>query len=176
MAKSRALKLEIKESLKECFAKARASIVTHYSGLSTEDLTKLRVDLHRLGCEFKVVKNRVAKKAIEDGLSTVEPIKDKLKGPVAIAYIHSEDVAAATKAVFAFAKEHEAFKVQEAVMDGQALSLEDLKALSQLPSKQVLLGQLLSSMLSPHRSLLRAFNGLSENLVRVLQRIQEQKS
>ena len=75
-----------------------------------------------------------------------------------------------------FAKAHDKLKVTAGHMEGSVVSTDQLKAIADLPSKEVLLGQIVGSMVSPHRGLLGVLNGVSRNLVQVINAIKDKKS
>ncbi|MCB9228392.1 MAG: 50S ribosomal protein L10 [Deltaproteobacteria bacterium] len=175
MAKDKAAKTALRDELAGLFNKAQAAIVAEYSGISANELANLRVELRKIDTEFKVVKNRIAKKAIEDSAHSAEELKDRLTGPVGVAYLNG-DVAAGAKAMLAFAKGNEKFKVTGGVFEGKALSVKDIQALSELPSREELLAKIIGSLVSPHRGLLHCINGVGSNLVRVINAIKDKKA
>jgi large subunit ribosomal protein L10 len=172
----RAQKAALRESLAERFEKANGAVVAEYRGLSVAELTELRVKLRAAGAEFKVLKNRVAKKAIEAKSPKTAAILNDLKGPIGLVLI-SGDFAAATKSLLEFGKDRaELFKITAGVMDAKRVSLDDLKAISELPSKEVLLGRIVGTLVSPHRGLLNVLNGVPRNLVQVINAIKDKKN
>jgi large subunit ribosomal protein L10 len=176
MSKTRAVKNEVRGIAAERFRKANAAIVAEYRGLTVADLTELRVGLRKANSEFRIINNRIVKKAIDnDGLADIEPLKKSLKGPLGVVFAYG-DVAASAKVVLEFAKTKELFKVTGGVMEGAAVSVDQLEALSNLPSKEVLLGQIIGTLVSPHRGLLGVLNGVSRNLVQVINAIKDKKS
>ena len=174
MARLRSQKIKLAAEVAPHFQKAGASIVAEYSGITAGELADLRRELRAANCTFKVVKNRVAKKAIENQVPESAELKSWLRGPVGVTFING-DVAQGAKAVFKFAKEHEAFKITGGILDGKSLNKEDLEKLSDLPSKEVLLAKIIGSMVSPHRGLLLTINGVSAKLVRVIAAIRDTK-
>lgn len=175
MAKSKAAKVELGKELGEKFSRAKGAVVAQYSGMTAEDLTSLRREMRSAGCEFKVMKNRVAKKAIDQSLPTAAAFKEKLVGPIGVIYIN-KDVAAGAKAIIKFSKEKEIFKLTSALLEGQVTPITELQAIADLPSKEVLLTQIVSSLVAPHRRLLGALNGVAGNLVRVISAIKDKKT
>ncbi|MDD9951749.1 MAG: 50S ribosomal protein L10, partial [Zetaproteobacteria bacterium] len=159
MAVTREKKEELREQFAERFNKASASVVAEYSGITAVELAELRVELRKVDTEFKVLKNRVAKKSLLDKAEGCKALEEKLKGPIGVAYMYG-DVAAGAKALLAFAKENDKFKVTGGVMEGKSLSSGDVKALSDLPSKEELLGRIVGTLVSPHRGLLQVLNGV----------------
>lgn len=175
MAMSKAAKAALKESLAERLVKAKAAMIAEYRGLKVEDITRLRVKLREVKAEFKVVKNRVAKVAIRESVPDMAPMSDKLKGPVGVVLVYG-DPAAVAKSLVEFAKDNEKFVVTGGVFDGQALEPKDLKAIADLPSREVLLAQIVGSLVSPHRGLLGVLSGVQRQLVTVLNAIKDKKA
>jgi len=175
MSKSKALKNEVRQDIASRLEKSNAAVLAEYRGLTVGELSKLRVELRKAESEFAVINNRIAIKAIENDAKDCEPIKDLLKGPLGIVYSYG-DVAASAKVILEFAKEHKKFKVTGGVMDGAALSVDELDALSNLPSREVLLGQIVGSLVAPHRGIMGVMNGVTRNLVQVINAIKDQKS
>lgn len=176
MAMDRAQKAALRDNLAERFEKANGAVVAEYRGLTVAELTELRTKLRASGAEFKVLKNRVAKKAIEAKSPKTAAILNDLKGPIGLVLING-DFAAATKSLLEFGKERaELFKITAGVMDAKRVSFEDLKAISELPSKEVLLGRIVGTLVSPHRGLLNVLNGVPRNLVQVINAIKDKKN
>ncbi len=176
MAMSRSAKEALKTTLGDKFKGSSATIVAEYSGLTMAELTALRVSLREVDATFKVVKNRVAKVAIKEDAPDIEPLVDHLKGPVGVVFA-SGDVAAAAKSVLEFAKEKkEFFKVTAGMMDGQAVTVADLDAIASLPSKEVLLGQMVGTLVAPHKGIMGVLNGVPRQLVQVINAIKDTKA
>lgn len=175
MAMSKADKRVLKDDFAESFKKASAAIVAEYRGLTVTELTDLRVRLREAKAEFRVIKNRVAKVAIKEGAPNLAAISGSLKGPVGVVLIFG-DPAAATKSLLDFEKDKkELFKVTTGVMEGKALSTADLKALADLPSKEVLLARIVGTIASPSRGLVTCIAGVPRQLVTVLAAIRDKK-
>jgi large subunit ribosomal protein L10 len=165
-------KKKIVEGLRECFLKSKVVIVTDYKGLDVTKITDLRRKLRESEVEYQVAKNTLLIRASED--TDVEIIKDAFKGPSAIAISYDDPVAPA-KVLTDFAKEHKQLEIKAGVMKGKALDPGSIKALSALPSREQLLGQLLSVMNGVPTSLVRVLNNIPQQLMNVLQAIKEQK-
>lgn len=175
MAKSKAAKVLIKEQLETAFNKASAAIVTEYKGIDATGLTELRAVLHNAGCELKVVKNTLARKALEDKSASSSEIGDFLKGQIAVAYMY-EDPAAGAKELLKFAKGNKNTVILGGVLDEKKVTLAEVKALAELPSKDELMAKIVGTLVAPHRGLLTVINGVSSSLVRVIGAIKDQKS
>src|ERR1700753_3023960 len=125
----RAQKEESIETLKGVFADSGAVVVSHDLGLSVAEMTDLRGRLRKEGASLKVVKNRLAQKALN---GAGEGAYDLFKGPVAIAY--GPDVTSAAKVSTQYAKDNEKFVVIGAMMGEQILDAAGVGALAKLPS------------------------------------------
>lgn len=175
MAVSKAKKEALREQFAAKFNKANGTIIAEYSGITAGELAQLRVELRKVATEFKVLKNRVARKAIDLDAQASESLKSQLKGPIGVAYMYG-DVAAGAKAMLAFAKTNEKFKVTGGALEGKPLSVQEVLALSELPTKEELLARIVGTLVAPHRGLLQVVNGLSGKLVRVISAIKDTKS
>ena len=138
-------------------AKSQTLVLSEFRGSKVVDLTKLRADARAKGVYVRVVKNTLARRAVQG--TPFEVIADKMVGPMI--YSFSEDPVAAAKVVNDFAKGNEKFAIVAGVYSGRALDGEGVKALANIPSKEVLLSQLLSLMQNPMSSLARVLHALS---------------
>jgi large subunit ribosomal protein L10 len=174
MAMDRKGKAALREVAEGRFEKANAAIVAEFRGLTVSRLTELRKALKKVNGEFRIVKNRVAKKAVLGKAETAKGLADSLKGPVGIAFLYG-DAAAGAKALSDFEKTNELFKITAGVMESRKLSAVEVKAIASLPSKEVLLGQILGLLVSPHRGILGVVNAVPRSLVQVINQIKEKK-
>ena len=166
-------KLKLKDQMAERIGRASAVILAEYRGLTVEQLTSLRCDLREAEAELKVTKNRVTKLAFKE-VEDYAVLADNMTGPVAMILGYG-DAAAVAKNVMDFDKETEKFKVTVGAMEGKALSVADLTALSSLPSKEVLLSQICGSIQSPARGLVMTLSGVARNLVQVCAAVRDTK-
>jgi len=158
--------------LNETFSKAKFAVVADYRGLKVTELEKLRGALRRNNAFIQVAKNSLLKLAVQG--TEYESLDESFTGTTAIAFSFEEPVGPA-KALSDFAKEFEALQIRSAAMDGKVLSADDVHALAKLPSKEQLLGQLCGVLVAVPTGLVRALNGVPNNLVYALQAIKEQK-
>ena len=166
-------KERVKSEIAASLTKASAVILAEYRGLSVEQVTTLRCELREIEAEFRVTKNRVTKLAISEN-EQFSSLKDSLTGPVGIIFAFG-DAAAAAKTAVEFSKANEKFIVTSGAMEGKQLSEDDLKALSSLPSKEVLLGQICAAIASPARGLVMTLSGVTRNLVQVMAAVRDTK-
>ncbi len=171
--RSKSTKVAWRESIVDSLDKAGALYVAQYSGLTVEELTQLRVELKKAEADFHVVKNTIAKKAIEGRDEAV--IGDMLSGQTGIVYAYG-DVAAAAKAVVDGAKKLENFKLVGGYMEKEALDDKGVKQIASLPSREVLIAKIVGSLVSPHRGLVGVVNAVPRSVVSVLNQIKETKT
>jgi large subunit ribosomal protein L10 len=159
----RAQKADSIEELKGVFAGAGAVIVTHYMGLTVAEMSELRTRLRKDGAKLKVVKNRLAQKAM-DGASG-EAGENLFKGPVAIAY--AKDPVAAAKVTIQYAKDNEKFTIVGAVLGKTVLNADGVKSLSTLPSLDQMRGTLIGLIQAPATKVAGVLAAPAGNLARV---------
>ena len=172
---SRAKKEALRAEAGDRFNKASGALVAEYRGLTVAELTELRTKLRGVGSEFKVTKNRVLKKAIEIDAQGSEELAEKLVGPVGIVYLNG-DIAAGAKVAVEFAKDHDKFVVSSGLLDGELVSVAEIETISDLPSKDVLLAQILGSLIAPHKGIMGILNGVPRSLVQVVNAIKDTKN
>jgi large subunit ribosomal protein L10 len=158
----RAQKAESIETLKGVFADAGAVVVTHYTGLTVAEMTDLRLRLRKEGASLKVVKNRLAQKALN---GAGEGAYDLFKGPVAIAY--GADVTSAAKVATQYAKDNDKFVVIGAMMGEQILDAAGVGALAKLPSLDELRSQIIGLINSPATKVAGVLQAPAAQLARV---------
>jgi len=170
--KTLAKKREIVDSLSEKLKSSCAGVLVDYKGINVEDDTKLRKALRESGVEYLVTKNTLIKRAVENvGL---EDLTSVLKGTTALA-ISKDDYVAASKILCEFAKDHDFFKVKSGYIDGKVIAKEEVLRLSKLPSREVLVSQVLRGLNGPITGLATALSGIMKGLVVALNAIAEKK-
>ena len=138
----------------EAFRGSSASVLTEYRGLTVKQISDLRTALGA-GTTYSVVKNTLTKIAAAD--AGIEGLDDLLTGPTAVAFISGEPVEAA-KALRDFGRAHPALVVKGGVMDGKALTPDEVKKLADLESREVLLGKMAGALLASLSNAVRLFN------------------
>lgn len=159
----RAQKAQSIETLSGVFANAGAVVVTHYLGLTVRETEDLRSRLRKEGAAFKVVKNRLAQKALS-GVS--EDAQALFKGPVAIAY--GADPVSAAKATTTFAKENDKLVIIGALMGEEVLDAARVQALAKLPSLDELRGRIVGLLLAPAAKVASVVQAPAGQLARVV--------
>jgi large subunit ribosomal protein L10 len=139
-------------------AKAQTLVMAEYRGITVADMTKLRTQARSNGVSLSVLKNTLARRAVAG--SPFEAVADKMTGP--LIYGFSVDAVAAAKVVVEFAKTNDKLVVRGGAYGGKALDSQGVKQLASIPSKEVLLGQLLGLMQSPISRTARVLAALAE--------------
>jgi large subunit ribosomal protein L10 len=150
------------ESLQGVFAGAGAVVVTHYLGLTVAEMTDLRGRLRQQGAKLQVVKNTLAKKAMDGASDGAQAL---FKGPVAIAY--APDPVSAAKVVTDYAKGNDKFVVVGGVMGDVVLDAKAVGALATLPSLDQIRSQLIGLIQAPATKVAAVLQAPAGQLARV---------
>lgn len=150
-----------------------ATFLADYRGINVEQATQLRRELTQAGVRYRVVKNNLLKLAAKG--TTAEGLQDFCAGPTAIAMSGADPVAPA-KILSKFAKDVEAFELKAGVLSGKLLSVADISALADLPSREELLAKALSCMNAPVTNFVGTMAAIPRSLVQVLNAIGENKA
>jgi large subunit ribosomal protein L10 len=165
-------------------ASAIAEIATHidesqaifavdYRGISVAQVAELRAKLREADASFKVVKNSLTERAADEvGASQLKPF---LQGPTALTFVRG-DAALAAKAVADYARATQLLPFKGGLMDGSEVGPEEIRAISRLPSREVLYGQLVGMVASPLNGLVRTLSALVSGLAVALGQVQEKKA
>lgn len=160
------------ERLSDVFSKAKSIYFTEYHGLKVSEITKLRSEFYKADVEYLVAKNTLLKKAALS--NNIEGLDIILKGSTAIAVSYGEPVAPA-KVINAFTKESDLPGVKGILFDGHVLPGSDFKKLAEMPSKDVMLSQLISMLQSPLQKFVSTVHAPMQNVVGVLNSLKEKK-
>ncbi len=139
-------------------AKAQTLVIAEYRGITVAAMTKLRAEARSKGVSLMVLKNTLARRAVTG--SGFEVISDQMTGP--LIYGFSEDAVAAAKVVSDFAKTNDKLVIRGGAFAGKVLDVNGVKQLANIPSKEVLLAQLLGLMQSPISRTARVLAALAE--------------
>ncbi len=157
---------KIVQEIREKVSRSQIGILTDFKGLKVEDMTRLRRQLQEASAELKVVKNTLLRRAAADN-SPIAGLLSYFTGPNAITLGYADPVALA-KILTKFAQDKPALSIKAAVLGGQVLTAKDLEALSKLPSREVLLAQLLGVLQGVPTALVTVLAGVIRNLLNVL--------
>ena len=155
-------KKQIVDKLAEQMKSAHTGVVVDYRGITVEEDTKLRKQLRESGSQYKVVKNTLLGLALKEA------------GIDAVA-VNADDYVAPAKILNDFAKTSKTFTIKGGFLDGKVVSLDEVKTLAGLPSKEVLLSEVVRGLDAPVTGLVTALNGVIKGLVIALNAIAEKE-
>ncbi len=161
----RAEKVENVEALTGDFAQASVAVLAEYRGLTALQMNRLRRAVREADGRCRVAKNRLAKRAIAG--SRYASLEGMLKGPTAL-IIGFKDPIAIAKIAMKLADEMPKLEIKGAVLDGEPLPAAGVKALAELPPKEVVVAQLLGLLQAPATQLLRTLNEPGAQLARLV--------
>jgi len=153
-------------------AEARAIYVTDYQGLTVGRVTDLRRRLHKAGVDYVVVRNTLALRALK--AAAVPGLDVHVSGPTAFA-LTSADAAAAAKVLTDFAKEFEKPALKAAIVDGRAVTPEQVRRMAQLPPRDVLLAELAGALQAPLAGFVGVLSGLLSTFVGAVEALRAQR-
>lgn len=165
-------KASVVEDLSNRLDSAKIAIITDYKGLNVASFQELRRELKKNSSEIRVAKNTLLRRAV-DG-TPFESVLEHLQGTTALTVSYDDPVAPA-KVLTDFAKDHPELEIRCGALEGKALTPEDLKVLSSLPSKEVMQAKLLSVMLAIPTSLVQVLSAVPRSMVYTLQAIKDKK-
>jgi large subunit ribosomal protein L10 len=165
-------KIDAIDVIKDSSGKSKIMIFTDHQGLTVAQMTKLRDKLYEVNGKYTVVKNTLAVRAIET--QSKDRVKEVFNGSSSVVYGYG-DVVAPAKIVAAFIKENQKPAIKGAIMDGLFMEPDDVKKLSLLPTKEVLLAKAFAGMKSPIVSFVNVLQGPIRKLVYALNEIKQKK-
>ena len=160
--------------LKDIFVNAKGVVFTAYTGITVAQDTKLRRKFREAGVEYRVIKNTMAMIAAKE--TEKEGLLPTFEGATAMAF-SKEDAVAPAKELADFAKEEklEALQVKAGLVEGAVIDAAGVKALADLPPREVLVAQVLAGMQSPIVGFVNVLQGTIRNLVYALEAVRKQK-
>lgn len=158
MSLNRSEKQAVIDEVTGLAAKAQTLVMAEYRGITVADMTKLRSQARDKGVNLSVLKNTLARRAVAG--SAFDVLSDQMTGP--LIYGFSTDAVSAAKVVADFAKTNDKLVIRGGAMAGKVLDVNGVKQLANIPSKEVLLSQLLGLMQSPISRTARVLAALAE--------------
>jgi large subunit ribosomal protein L10 len=165
-------KVAVVEEIRTKLAESDATVLTEYRGLTVHEIARLRGALRTTGTEYKVFKNTLARRAVEE--AGVEGVTGLLEGPVALAFVRG-DAAAAAKALREFAKGNEALVIKGGVLGARFVGPSDIEALADLPPREVMLAQIAGAFQAPLVKAAGLFQALPRNLAYGIKALLDQR-
>jgi large subunit ribosomal protein L10 len=145
---------------------AKTVFLSSFEGLTVGADTELRRQVRKTGANYQVVKNSLIERAAQG--TPLEPVAQKLRGTTSLAYTAKDPVALA-KLLTTYAKENPALVFKTGVVEGRVVSMADLAAIANLPSREDLFAKALYLMKAPGQQVAVAISGVARNLARVIQ-------
>jgi large subunit ribosomal protein L10 len=161
----RKTKEQIVSGLQEKLKQANLGVLTSFNAMKVEKMEALRNALRKNDAELKVVKNTLLNIAAKE--TDFQILAEHFKWPVAVVLSYKDPVAP-TKALIDFAKKNPELEIKVGIIDGKVLSKADIEALAELPSREVLLGKLVSVMAAVPTSFVSVLSGVQRSFVQVL--------
>ncbi|MDR3630517.1 MAG: 50S ribosomal protein L10 [Desulfocapsaceae bacterium] len=165
-------KSAIVAELHESFNRAKLAVVTDYCGLTVSEIQQIRVELRKCNSEIRVAKNTLLKRAVTETDNAA--LSDDFTGTTAVIVAYGDPVAPA-KALAKFAEDFKNFQIRSAALEGERLNTDQFIALSKLPSREILLGQMLSVLNNVPTGLVRVLSGVPRAFLYGLQALKDKK-
>ncbi len=173
MSDKKIAKQQVVNEIKEKFQRAEAVVLVDYRGLNVAEATELRKRFREAGADYKVYKNTLMTRALTElGMEELIPY---LTGPNAVALGYDDPVVPA-KIISEFAKDHDKLEIKAGMISGKVIGAEGIKSLASLPSKEVLVAQVLGGLNAPITGFVNVLQGNIRNLVYALNAIAEKKT
>lgn len=160
-------------ALTESLKAAHTGVIVNYKGITVAQDTKLRKELREAGDEYMVVKNTLLRLALKD--AGIDGLDHVLEGTTALA-ISKEDYVSSAKILAKFAETNKKFELKAGFVDGGAIDADGVKELAALPSKEVLVAQVLGGLNAPITGFVTVLNGTMKGLVVALNAIAEKQA
>lgn len=170
---NRQQKAEIIEDLKKMMASAQATVLVNYKGLDVPLLQSLRKNLRKEGSQLRVTKATLMRIAAQD-MAGSDGFSKEFKDQVGLVFV-SKDISGTAKQLSTFAKENEALKIIAGFYESKLLTRQDLDILASLPSREVLIAQVVGTMQAPITNFVRVLHMMIARLAFVLKSIEEKK-
>jgi len=170
----RSEKEQIIAEVKDKISRAKGMYFADFSGITVEEITELRRDFRKSNIDYRVVKNTLARKALET-VSGYDKVIPKLIGHTGIAFGYDDPVAPA-KIIKKFRDKYNKFNVKVCVVEQQVFDGTQLDEIAKLPSRKELIASILGSVQAPISGIVGAINGVMRELVYVIDAIEKKKA
>ncbi len=175
MSKNLELKQQVVEDIKSRFERAGSVVIVDYRGINVEQVTELRRQFRVAGAEYVVLKNTLVKRALAE--LNITGVDNLLEGPSAFAFGYQDPVAPAKVLTDFIAKtKTEAIKVKGGLVDGKAINVAGVKALADLPPKEVLIAKMMGSLNAPITGFVGVLSATLRSLVYAIEAVRKQKA
>lgn len=165
-------KERIVAELQESLEGTKTAIFTDYRGLNVAEITLLRNQLRQASVKYRVVKNALIKLAFKN--TDLEPLIDRISGPTALAFSYDDPISPA-KILEKFSKNQPKLEIKGGIVEGRVVDQDGVKKLAEIPSREVLLGWLISVLGAGPTNLVTVLSANLQKLLQVLNAIRLQK-
>lgn len=166
------LKQEVVSEIKEAIQNSKSISIVEYRGLTVEQVSELRSKYRAEGVSYKVYKNTMVNIALKE--LGYEGYEEYLKGPNGFVF-SNDDMAAGPRISVDFAKDNEKLVVKAGFIDGKVVDVEGVKAIAKLPTREVLIAQVLGGLNAPISGFANVLQGTIRNVVYALNAVKEKK-
>lgn len=173
MTTTRTQKERIVSEFQDKMKRAQGFLAFEYHGLTVADMTRLRRDVREKGGELKIFKNKLIKKALA-GTAVENVLSGDFRGPLASVF-GLKDIAAAAKVLVDFQKEEIPLKIRIGVLDNRKISINEIKELAKLPSREILLAKCVGTLTAPLQAFLNVLTAVPREFIYVLKAVERQK-
>jgi large subunit ribosomal protein L10 len=170
---TRTQKEELVAKISDKIKDSKAIVFTDYRGLSVEEMTELRRNLRDKGVELKVMKRNLFEIAAKNAGAKID-MSDMENHPVAIAF--GKDEVEPAKAIYEYSKKNEKFEMIGGAINGVSISMDELKTLALMPSREEMYAKIVGSLASPLRGMVNVLSGNLRGLVSVLDQYAKSRS
>lgn len=157
-------KIKFVNDMKQNLASSNSLIIVHYQGLSVEDISALRAEVHKAGISFQVVKNKLMKIAIKD--TNFSELSTHFTGPVGVAL--SSDPVIVAKTIVDFANDNEKLKIIAGMIDKKSINESQIKSLAKMPSLDELRAKLIGLISAPATRIATVLSAPATKVARVM--------
>ncbi len=165
-------KIEKVRFLQAKLADAKAAILSDYCGLNVQEMSELRGMLRKADVELHVVKNTLARRAVES--THLKPLTEYVKGPIAVA-LTIDDAVGMAKVLTEYTKKEPKLDIRVGIIEGRVLTAQQITQVAELPPREVLLAQMLGAMQNPLSGLAGVLHGVLRQLLYALVAIKDAK-
>jgi large subunit ribosomal protein L10 len=164
-------KEKLVQELSEKLSQRNFSLLADYTGITVQAVTELRSEFRKESIEYRIYKNTLARLAAQK--SGIEPLLEHLEGPTG--YVFSDDPVAPAKILTDFIKKNPSMRIKCAVLEGKVIDESQVKAIANLPPKDILLAQLVGQFSSPATSMVNVLAAPIRNLAYALNDLRKKK-
>jgi large subunit ribosomal protein L10 len=170
----RSEKEQILAEVAERVARARSMFFADFTGITVEQINELRREFRKSNVDYRVVKNTLARKALEQ-VTGYDKVLDKLVGPTAIAFGYDDPIAPA-RIIKKFREKNEKLKVKACVLEKQVFDGRQLDELAKLPSRNEMIASIIGCVQAPASGIVGAIGAVMRDLVNVVDAIEKKKA